>query len=194
MVMLVAAVGSPRAARALGWPVVLPLGVTPRVLGLTAALAGVAYIGTVLIHERSRSASLEAGLTVLAAVTLALPLSVIMHHRSTGYFTTAALADGMAILLFVHALGSTLRLAARRGSPATMLADHAMIAAALLLVSFWILAGMRLHYAAAPLLLVVGATLVLVGILRLPDWLAPRWTSGPIARGRVSVSRPRKTH
>lgn len=173
--MLVAAVASPLVAQVTGWPVVTAFGVALPSLGMGAALAVTAYALRVFRHRRSHRAVIHLIITVATLVGLAGLFGLIMYHRSTGYFTTQALADGMAVLLALHLAGMLLRGAARSATTATFLADEVTIAVTLLLGAFWVLAALRLHYAAAPLLLVVAASLILLLVLRIPDALARPW-------------------
>ena len=171
----------------------------PPVLGLSHGALAVVASALALAHvalqwrRLGRSGALDATITVALTAALTVAFARIIDVRANGFYTAAALFEGITILLGFHLAAGTLRLIGewglapharavrhglvralrRRGDvmpvTATAFADFVTDGVATLVGAAWLLTALNAPNAAFTVMLTAGATEVFVVILRLPD-------------------------
>ncbi len=139
-------------------------------LAVAAGAGFVVYIIGVALRNGFRRVVFDGAFTLIAALAFAAVLGVTMQDSSNGYFTSAALGEGLAALLVTHMAAMLLRALAGDGTGIRTVAqrfvDAVLTGTAMLLLGFWVLATMRFQFAAGILLMGAGGSYILViGIL-----------------------------
>ena len=203
---LTATLVTPLTGRLWGASLNPPFGITR---GTLAAVAATVVVVAVLTGVRRTGLSGARGPLVRAALIglLALLLERIITVRASGFYTAVALFEGVTVLLGLHMLASLMRRAARpkaSNHPRTVrhgllrrlrtrsddtpvtaaaFADFVTDGIAMLVAAFWTLTALNARDVAFALMLVAGASELLVIVLRLPDAVRAleRWTKPAMA-------------
>jgi len=164
-----------------------PFGLRQWELSLVAIAGFLAYLVRVARRSGVRRLMADGIFTLLAVLSFAVVLGVIMERSGNGYFTADALAEGLVALLGAHIAAIWLRAFAGGGTGSPTLsqriADAVLTGIAMLLLGFWILATLGLHIAAGILLLFAAGSYIVVIL-----FLAPHAAAGirPLVDQRLS--------
>jgi hypothetical protein len=193
--LLLAAVAVPAWPFTFGEAVVAPFGLTARAVALVAVAGALAWAVWRLRTEGSCAARTVA-VTLVSGAAVSLLFAAVVRWRANGFFSSTALVEGMTILLALHLIDARLRLSGRRVAVAGsddegdvdllwsgpwQLADELVAAVAALLISFWVLAALKLHAVGAVVFVLASLASFMVVALRALAAVA-RWARGRSAR------------
>ena len=161
----------------------VPFGLSPVMVRALIAAAALGYYGVRLRRDTLPRASLALGAVAAGFLLLAGLFTRIVEARASAFYTSEALADGMAVLLVLYGAGAMLRAwtASRTHhlSAATWLADDMTRGAVALVAAFWAVAALGLPGLAGIALLLAGIGGAVAFVLRVPDLFAAATETHP---------------
>ena len=199
-ILLVATLVAPLAGALRGSSIEPPFDLSRDTLAAIAAAA--ALVHALAGARRAGWAGVRRSVAISTLTGLvALVLQGLITLRASGFYTEEALFEGVAVLLGLHTIAVAMRAAghatstdhprtARHGflrrlrtrsedAPVTAaaFADSVTDGVAMLVLAFWVLTALNARDVAFTLMLVAGASELLVLVLRLPDALRAleRW-------------------
>jgi hypothetical protein len=153
------------------WPVLLPessqrkfsllFGLGRGELAIITLVAFGAWLVRQLMRHSVRRSVTDALFVVASLLMLSALFGVVIEGSGNGFFTAAALAEGLYLLLVVHGIAMLLHWMVRdvvTGSTWQRAADALTTGTAMTLIAFWVFAALKLHFVAAVLVAVVAGS------------------------------------